>query len=46
MTYLDLLVQGRLLGIIVFVVVGVHAQVVELELVSDSFLECGTLLQC
>lgn len=45
MTYLDLLVQGRLLSIIVLVVVRVHAQVVELELISNSLLERGTLLQ-
>lgn len=42
---LDLLVDGGLLVVVLVVVVGVEADVVEGELVSDSVLESLTLLQ-
>lgn len=43
--YLDLLVDSGLLVVVLFVLVGVEADVVESELVSDSVLEGLTLLE-
>lgn len=40
-----MLVESSLLSIVVFVVVRIHAQVVELELLSDSLFECCTFFQ-
>lgn len=37
--------MGSLLRVVLVVVVGVHAQVVELELLPYSLLEGGTLLE-
>lgn len=43
--YLDLLVDGGLLVVVLVIVVGVEANVVECKLVSDSVLESLALFQ-
>jgi hypothetical protein len=44
-SYPDGGLEGSLLGVVLVVVVGVHAQVVELELLLYPLLELGTLLK-
>ena len=44
--YFDLRVHGRLLAVVLLVLVGVHADVVERELLLDPVLEHLPLLQC
>jgi len=45
-SYFDLRVQSNFLGIVVFVIEWIHANLVEVELLSDALLEDGPLLQC